>query len=259
MYKEGLSSQGSVIGTNSIFFEEIDSTNDEAKRLLSKSNPTEGTVIYCNRQWLGRGQIDSQWQSDVGKNIILSLIVYPHFLNIEKNFDLNIWVSTAIVDALQLLCDDVKIKWPNDIFIGEKKIGGILIENSIRGAQLNSSVIGIGLNVNQTDFVGLPNATSLAVVTGKENNLMTLSSRILESLDRMYQSMRYGFSFKDQYLTFLLGYGQQRWFRDRRNDVTFQGMIQGIDNQGRLQVFSQDGISSFWMKEIEFLFNTDDQ
>ena len=257
MYKEGLSSKGSVIGLHSLFYDEIDSTNDEAKRLVSKSNPIEGTVIYSNNQWLGRGQIDSHWQSEGGKNIILSFIIYPEFLKIERNFDLNIWISTSIVAALSTYCDRVQIKWPNDIYIGEKKIGGILIENSIRGQLLANSIVGIGLNINQTDFEGLPRATSLAIETQRSYNLNTLTEELLATLDKTYLSIRYGVSFKEAYLNHLLGNGTDRLFRDRRTDQIIRGMIQGIDPQGRLMIFNQTGVSYFWMKEIEFLFDVD--
>ena len=187
----------------------------------------------------------------------MSFIIYPEFLKIERNFDLNIWISTSIVAALSTYCDRVQIKWPNDIYIGEKKIGGILIENSIRGQLLANSIIGIGLNINQTDFEGLPRATSLAIETQRSYDLNILTEELLATLDRTYLSIRYGVSFKEAYLNHLLGNGAERLFRDRRTDQIIRGMIQGIDPQGRLMIFNQTGVSYFWMKEIEFLFDVD--
>ena len=140
-------------GRNLIKVKTIASTNNYALELLANNEPIEGTAIMAEYQQSGKGQRGSGWLSDEGANLLVSLIFYPRFLSPNNQFYLNIIASLAVMETVNNFCRaDVKVKWPNDVYANERKIAGILIENSIRGSQIFSSVIGIGLNINQTSF-----------------------------------------------------------------------------------------------------------
>ena len=140
----------------------LTSTNLYAQELLSKSKPSEGTVISTSDQYAGRGQIGSGWESEAHKNITLTFIFYPAFLPIRQQFQLTQAISLGVKDCIEhFVPKNVKIKWPNDIYINDKKTCGILIQNTLSGAQISSSIIGIGININQTHFqTNPPNPTS---------------------------------------------------------------------------------------------------
>ena len=134
-------------------FEMLPSTNQYAQELLSKSKPVEGTVISAQNQHAGRGQIGSSWEAAPGQNLTLSIILYPQFLAIQHQFQLNQSISLGVRDFIaKYVQKPVKIKWPNDIYVNEKKIGGILIQNTLSGSSIQSTIAGIGINVNQKHF-----------------------------------------------------------------------------------------------------------
>lgn len=169
-------------------FAKLASTNDYALLLLSKSKPSEGTVISTLNQYKGRGQIGSTWESEAGKNINFSLILYPTFLPVKDQFQLNQAMSLGVRDFVaEYLLNPVKVKWSNDIFVKGKKVAGILIQNSIMGSQIRSSVIGIGINVNQTEFASnLPNPTSLKLEMGTDFDLVKLGAGLCQCLEQRY-------------------------------------------------------------------------
>ena len=143
----------------------IDSTNDFLKSLASQDELDNFTVVTAENQTKGKGQMGSKWQSESGKNLIMSVLVKEFLYDNEQVFNLSVIVSLAVIDALKSLnIPDLCIKWPNDIMSYNKKVGGILIENTIKSDGRIVSVVGIGLNVNQTNFDHLPNASSLAVI-----------------------------------------------------------------------------------------------
>src|SRR5687768_14177982 len=134
------------IGKNVIELDSIDSTNSYSKELIIKEKPIEGTIITAREQLSGRGQMGNSWNAEAGKNLTLSIILYPDFLDADKQFYLNIAVCLAVKDFCEsVLGDEIKIKWPNDVYHRDKKLGGILIENTIKGSQIASAVVGIGI------------------------------------------------------------------------------------------------------------------
>ncbi len=161
------------IGKNVISLETIDSTNDYAKQLLSTQKPTDGTLIIAKAQTKGRGQLGNIWQTESGKNLTVSYILYPNFLSPDKQFYLNMAVALGIREFCESICaEHVQIKWPNDILINGKKVCGVLIENALQGSKIQHSVIGIGININQSKFdAELPHATSILL----ENKNQTLA------------------------------------------------------------------------------------
>ena len=158
-----------IIGIKIIKLDEIDSTNNYTSKLLANSNVIEGTVVVAKAQSSGRGQLSNQWESEYGKNILASFVFYPKFLPVQQQFLLSKVIALGVRDLLTLFVDKVKVKWPNDIYIDNKKVAGILIENSIMGHTLESSIAGVGININQTVFLSdAPNPVSLIYSLKKE-------------------------------------------------------------------------------------------
>jgi len=245
------------VGQNLLTLKEVNSTNDFLKNLLSNSKPLpEGTVIMAESQFAGRGQQLNKWYSQPGKNLTFSLLLNPSFLAIADQFDLNRVISLGVVDALEpLLGNDLKIKWPNDIYYGDKKLGGILIENIIQGAQLKHAIIGIGLNINQDSFpADAGNATSLKQILHKDYDLRALLSDICSHIEEWYLKLRTAKkeTVRNAYLDRLYWLNQQKQFRS--NNSTFKGVITHVKNNGLLVVINEQGAElEFSLKEIEFL------
>jgi len=177
-----------------IRFEEIDSTNSEARRHLNHAG--EGTVWTASFQTNGRGQYTRRWESNRGLNLLATLLLRPAFLPANKQFLISKCTALAICDFLVTLDLSPRIKWPNDIYIGPNKICGILIEHQLSGNNLTSSIIGFGINVNQTQFQGAPNPTSIALETGVEHDVEILLPQVLHQIQKWYQTLRDGDSGK---------------------------------------------------------------
>jgi BirA family transcriptional regulator, biotin operon repressor / biotin---[acetyl-CoA-carboxylase] ligase len=180
---------GLFVGQNFITLKEVDSTNNFLKGLLSNSKPLmEGTVIMAENQYAGRGQQQNGWHAEPGKNLTFSLLLRPHFLPVPDQFDLTRVISLGVFDALcPILGEKLKIKWPNDIYYGDNKLGGMLIENMILGGQIKNSVIGIGVNINQENFPeSLSNAISVKQILHGDYDLKTLLSDICRNIEAYY-------------------------------------------------------------------------
>ncbi|MGB1040404.1 MAG: biotin--[acetyl-CoA-carboxylase] ligase, partial [Flavobacteriales bacterium] len=171
------------IGKNLIELKSIDSTNNYLSNFANKSKLLNGTVILAHNQTKGKGQRGNNWESEEGKNLTFSVFLKTSCLSVDKNFFLSIAVCNAIHVIVSKRIGDTKIKWPNDILVGNKKICGILIENSIVGDKLGNSIIGIGLNVNQENFEDNSMATSLKLETNTENSKSEILNQILASLE----------------------------------------------------------------------------
>jgi BirA family biotin operon repressor/biotin-[acetyl-CoA-carboxylase] ligase len=229
------------------------STNTVASELLLKNKATEGCVVITDHQTAGRGQRGNTWDAEPDKNITLSLILKPVFLSIPQQFFLTIITSLAVLDTIQEnIPATVKVKWPNDIMAGDKKLAGILIENSISGHYLQHSVVGIGLNVNQKIFAHSL-ASSLTLLTEKEYNRVTLTERLLEHLEKRYLELKAGrlAKLKFEYLQQLYWYQEPRWFLVNEDNV--RGQIMGVDETGRLALQIESKLYYFNLKEIAYL------
>ncbi len=222
-----------------ILFKQIPSTNDYAADLLAEF-PPEGTVIQALEQSAGKGQRGNRWESEVGKNLLMSMILYPAWLAPHKIFDLNLVISLAIVKALEtfLSTHDIAIKWPNDILIERKKVCGILIENQLEGRVLKNSVVGIGLNVNQHIFPQqlLSKAASLKSFLQKDLSVSEVRDILLSKVELYYTRLQAGehSALKLQYLTYLYGFRQT--VRLMIDGKIYTALIQGVDDTGRLMV-----------------------
>ena len=234
----------------------IDSTNEFLKGISTQPDLENFTVVTAENQTKGKGQMGAIWNSEVGKNLIMSVLVKDFLKDINEIFNLNIAVSLAVITTLKKNnIPDLSIKWPNDILSANKKIGGILIENSIKSDGTILSIVGLGLNVNQTNFEGLPKASSLAVVTGKEFDKEKLLLDIITNLEmNVAESKLNPASLRQQFVDLLFKKGVPMPFANSK-DEKFMGMIQGISPVGRLQVLLEDdSVAEFDIKEIQMLY-----
>jgi BirA family biotin operon repressor/biotin-[acetyl-CoA-carboxylase] ligase len=247
---------GLFVGQNLVTIPQVDSTNTFLKTLLSNSKPLpEGTVIMAESQYAGRGQQQNKWHSEPGKNLTFSILLTPAFLAATDQFDLNRVVSLGVYDALYpYLGDKLKIKWPNDIYYDDRKLGGILIETHIQGIYIKDAIIGIGLNINQENFEpGAGNAISLKQILHRDYDLKTILSEICGHIEAYYLNLRAGkfLVVRNTYLSRLYWLNQVKRFRS--NDQVFEGTIKNVKENGMLVVENNNGQQEFSLKQIEFL------
>jgi BirA family biotin operon repressor/biotin-[acetyl-CoA-carboxylase] ligase len=240
------------VGKNLIYVPICHSTNTLAAELGNKTPLPEGTLVITDNQQKGRGQRGNGWEAEPHKNFTLSVLLKPTFLAIANQFFLNQCISLAITDFINsVLNKESKIKWPNDIFIGDKKVGGILIENSLSGESIQQSIVGIGLNVNQQLFNN-NNATSLSIISKNEFSLSRILEGLLTSIEARYlQLKRADFTaLQSDYLQLLYRINEIHRFRDSENE--FEGTITGIDERGRLKISAKTE-RLFDIKEVKFI------
>ncbi len=224
--------------------------------MLSNSKPVpEGTVIMAESQYAGRGQQQNRWNSEPGRNLTVSLLLNPVFLPPLYQFHLTRVVSIGVAGALiKVLGDEVKIKWPNDIYYGDKKLGGILIENILQGNVIKHAVVGIGLNVNQEEFPAwVPNPVSVKQILHADYDLRLLLSDICKNIEAGYLQLKSsGFQqIQAAYTSLLYWYGQEKPFS--AGGEVFSGTVTGVSDTGYLQLSRQGEIKEYSFKEIEFL------
>lgn len=234
----------------------IDSTNDFLKSLSSQDELENFTVVTAENQTKGKGQMGAKWSSETGKNLIMSVLVKDFLFDNEQVFNLSIVVSLAVLDALKSLnIPHLCIKWPNDIMSYNKKIGGILIENTLKSDGRIVSVVGIGINVNQTNYDDLPRGSSLAVISGKTFDKENLAILITEKIEEKFELWITSSSlFWIDYFNSLFKKGVPMPFKNLQ-DKNFMGIIQGVSPIGKLQVLLEDdSVSEFEIKEIQMLY-----
>jgi len=225
--------------------------------MVSNSEPLpEGTVIMAENQYAGRGQVESNWHAEPGKNLTFSILLYPEFLIPAAQFSLNMAVSVAIQHALKTLTGEgLTIKWPNDIYFGRKKIGGILIENVLSGNRIKASIIGIGINVNQEVFDAAleDRAGSIYQILHQHVNLISLLTQICSHIEVSYLKLRAGNykTLREEYLNFLYRFNLKAAYR--QNGHIIEGKIVDVSDTGFLSMETESGIMSYNFKEIEFI------
>ena len=244
------------VGKNFVELPEVGSTNTFASKLLD-SQPPEGTVVWSHAQSSGRGQQSNSWHASPGANLTFSLILFPRFLPPARLFALNKVASLALQRVLQPLLPgrEVLIKWPNDILVDRKKIAGILLENQLDGQGVQSSIIGIGLNVNEADFPPAlrARATSLALETGQTFDLRPLLHQLLSQLEALFMQLRANNTYRmdHEYLQQLFGYQEHV-------DLLIDGKLEkpllvGVDHSGQLALERGGRLHYYQMKSLEFV------
>jgi BirA family biotin operon repressor/biotin-[acetyl-CoA-carboxylase] ligase len=238
-----------------IFLQEVDSTNSFLTDLNRHNKQVNGTVVVANHQNKGKGQRGNSWLSKKEENLTCSVLLYPN-IDIKHSFYLNIISSLAVNKTLKDLKLNSKIKWPNDILINSKKISGILVENILSTSKITQSIIGIGLNVNQTDFGDELKATSLVlekINTDKEDVLQ----KIYQYLDFYYNILiQSNFDLLlNLYYKELLWFNEIGTFKDTTTNQKIIAQIKGIDKDGRLILMDTTTLQQkhFNLKEVKFL------
>ncbi|WP_395051411.1 biotin--[acetyl-CoA-carboxylase] ligase [Flavobacterium sp.] len=234
----------------------IDSTNEFLKGLSSNQILENFTVVTAESQTKGKGQMGSVWDSEPSKNLIMSVLIKDFTININLIFDVNIAVSISIIQVLDgLNIPELSIKWPNDIMSYNKKIGGILIENSIKSDGSINSIAGLGLNINQMNFDNLPKASSLALICNTTFDKEEILLKIVEKLEQNIQSWNQkSNSLWNKYTNKLFKIGIPMPFEDQ-NKQNFMGIIQGVSPIGKLKILLEnDSVSEFDIKEIQMLY-----
>jgi len=243
-----------MIGSTIIHLDTVDSTNNyAAKELLTKSLK-EGTIFVAACQQSGRGQGNSSWESSKGLNLTFSMVLYPRRVEIVRQFALSKAVSLGVIDFLSPLTKDVSIKWPNDIYAGDRKIAGILIETTISSGQISRAIIGIGLNINQEEFLSdAPNPVSLKNLTGIHYDLPEILDQLCIKLDQRYHLLIGGnqAGIDDDYEKQLYRCGE--WASYSAAGEDFEGFLTGTDFDGSLLIRTRNGeVRRFQFKEVQF-------
>ena len=238
-----------------IHISETNSTNNYLQSLCSKQKVEELTVVVADFQTSGRGQRGNSWESDSGKNLLFSIVIFPEFLEARRQFLISQIISLAIKEELDTYTTDISIKWPNDIYWKEKKICGILIENDLMGRNISQSIAGIGININQETFHSFaPNPVSLRQITGKEFDLFEILKNIVLRIQSYYSLLKKGNteSIVCQYEMSLFRKEGMHRFKDDNGE--FLARIICVEPEGRLiledEILNKRG---YMFKEVEYL------
>ncbi len=240
------------IGRKIIHLNTVDSTNNYAANLLKSGNCPHGTVIMADEQTAGRGQRQAIWESEGGKNLLLTCVICPDNLAVGQQSCLTHFFSLAAVDFLRKFGILAEVKWPNDIFVHDKKIAGILIENSLSQNMIKNSILGIGINVNQTL---LPeNATSMSLETGTFWSLNELIFSFCQSCNRYLEILKSG-NFQElrkEYEENLYLKDTKALYEDAKGE--FIGVVRGVNDDGAVKIDSESGEQKVYqLKEIRLI------
>ena len=244
-----------IIGSEIIFLSNVVSTNTTAAEYIRSGMTREGMVIRAGYQSAGKGQLGNSWESEDGKNLLFSIILFPNMLAATEQFLLCEFISLGIHDYLNTIISGCKIKWPNDIYAGDDKIAGILIENSLAGNAITSSVAGIGLNINQEVFPEqIPNPVSLKMITGINYDTDLCLKELLKCLDMRYKKLITGEwdQIRDDYVALLYRFGE--WHDYMTSGGIINGRIVAVSESGCLRIENRAGkANEFAFKEIGFI------
>lgn len=243
------------IGSQIIHLDNIDSTNNYANLLIQTKRQLHGVAIFAKYQTAGKGQKGNFWESKYGENLTFSLILEPEELVIPKQFLISQAISLGICDYLQNETDhNVKIKWPNDIYVENNKICGILIETKWMGEYIKNAIAGIGININQEHFESdAPNPISLFNITDKKYMLEEVERNLLDSLEKRWEQMEQDpEQINNDYHDML--YLKDLWANFQDSEETFSGMIIGVNEIGQLHIQKKDTSDHFYnFKEVKLL------
>jgi BirA family transcriptional regulator, biotin operon repressor / biotin---[acetyl-CoA-carboxylase] ligase len=247
-----------TIGNKILEYTRLSSTNKKVRDLNQQQVLEEGTIVAAFEQYAGKGYGSNSWESAAGENLTVSYLLRPGFLPPHQQFWLTRIVSLALRDTVSnyvLPHHKVSIKWPNDIYVDDKKIAGILIENNILGETIRESICGIGLNINQRLFESdAPNPVSLHQLTGEHYNIYEILSDLSRNINHWYEQLFFGkfAHIEDQYRMSLYRLDTESAFQ--HENTKFTGFLKGTDQYGRLLIETREGtINAFDFKEISFI------
>lgn len=242
----------------------VDSTNTFIREMLAEEGTGNVvsaqslpgfTLVVADDQTRGRGQQGNSWETEKGKNLTFSLLCHPDFICATRQFLLSQCMAVAVQKALSAYIDGVEIKWPNDIYVGDKKISGTLIECDLHGKSIANCIIGVGININQTEFRSdAPNPTSLKQLTGEEHDREAILAAIMVNFQRCYEMLREGREedVRQAYMSNLYRRTGIHRYRDVRGE--FAAEIADIEPTGHLNLrFSDGNVVRYEFKEVSFI------
>ena len=237
---------------------ELSSTNDYLSQLCKENQAKEFYTVLAESQTSGKGQRGNHWESEAGKNLTFSMVLYPTALEVKQHFCLSMLAALSCIEALEVYTDGFAIKWPNDIYWHDKKMGGILIENELEGAYITQSILGIGLNINQEEFrSSAPNPISLKQILGTEADLQEVLSKVIHGIVGGYRQLEANFNItqlaiRTLYIKNLYRKKGLHPYRDRNGE--FKAEFHKIEPDGRLVLKDEVGnLRRYAFKEVEFI------
>lgn len=251
-----------------IYLEEIKSTNSWVLEQLQRGETfPDATVVWTSRQTAGRGQVGNSWEAEPDKNLSMSMLLHPEFMPPRMQFAISQLTALAVLRSVQhyLPEAEVSIKWPNDIYVGDEKIAGILIENRLQGSLFSHCVLGIGLNINQEHWVGNAlNPTSLKLKLGREVPVAEVLDRLSATLQSYYQALRNAFldgtstalmqRLHASFVTSLYRREGCHPYVDAGTGEAFSAAIVGVEPTGQLILrLSSSEVRRYWFKEVRFV------
>ncbi len=233
------------------YIESTESTNKLLKDFSASKNLTEGFVIYTDFQTAGKGQPGNSWESEKGKNLLFSMLLYPHSIRIDKQFILSQITCLAIKNVLDKYTSGISVKWPNDIYWKDKKISGILIENTLVRDRIDKCIIGIGLNINQEKFLSnAPNPVSLRQILGKETDRNVILTEICEEMIRLYADSDTE-EIQKKYFENLYRKDGYHPYTDCATNSSFSARIETVLPDGKLILITDEGERrEYYFKEV---------
>ncbi len=247
-------SKTTFIGKNIHYLTSCHSTNDIAAGKVRSGLGDDGDVVIAGEQTAGRGMQGNSWEAEPGSNFMLSIILKPENLSASAQFGLSQCIALGVQRYVRsVVGEEVTVKWPNDVMIGNRKVAGILIENTLRGTWVTSAVVGIGLNINQKEFSS-PGATSLTLETGVSYSLEKELEVLLLHIEECYGYLTAlpAEELGRLYTGAMLGLGEVRNFVS--GGEYFSGVITGVTSGGKLKVITTDGEREFEVKEIAWVW-----
>jgi len=252
-----ISTKGETESANRLHLPQCQSTNDEVQKRIQegKDRLPEGFILSTDYQSAGRGQRGNRWESASGENLLFSIFLRPFFLKPAEAFRLSATVALGVAKALEEIPgpegNGFKLKWPNDFFFHDRKLGGMLIETVFSGDRIDRAVCGIGLNVNQQDLP--PQAISLSSILGMQQDRAALMDTISKFVMAEYNKLSEGGwqSIRSGYLSRLYRLARPAWYT-LPDGSRFQALLKSVSEQGELILLCHDGEKTFQFKEVGF-------
>lgn len=238
-----------------IYIPQTISTNVSLAEICSKGYTENLTSVYSSFQTDGRGQRGNKWESEDGKNLLFSFVIFPNGLPAREHFILLQITALALFDTLSEYTDGISIKWPNDIYWMDRKICGTLIENDLSGMNIERSISGTGVNLNQKIFrSGAPNPISLSLITGQEYDLETVLHKIMNSASIYHRMFDNGESDIIRKKYFEAIYRKDGFYMYKDDNGTFDAIIEDIEKDGRLVLKDREGrVRKYLFKEVSYI------
>lgn len=249
------------MNTQLINLQQTDSTSDYLGRLPDTGGIDDMTVVTADYQTAGRGQRGNKWEGERGKNLLFSMRVHPTMIPVARQFVLSMAQAIAVKAALDKYTDGITLKWPNDIYWHDKKLGGTIIDTSVGGGHIKQCIYGTGINVNQQEFSSdAPNPVSLYQITKHENDRMQLLKSILSHFDESWELLKDGAYGDISALYHSALYRAHGYYRFRDANGVFEAAIIEVEDDGHLVLHNHDGeIRRYMFKEVEFVQDSNNQ